>query len=113
MAIQVTEGEVQPALVYDKVFMQNLSVEQRPVTFDNVPPQYALRIEYRLYAVDEAGNRHYQDRVDSLVIGDALTVAVAKAQQGDESLLNAIKAIEQGLAILINDTQKLGSAKVV
>ena len=114
MAIQVDNADSVPALVYDRVLMQNLQITQKLAPVDNVRAYYTLSVELRMYAVDGEGNRHYGPKVDSILIEDYLAKATEKAMAGDMDLAMAAEAIENALVkIMVDQRPELGSARRV
>ena len=113
MAIKIENAPESPALIYDRIFLNILKIEQEQDIVDANMPVYNLTVEYRLYAVDLNGIRHYQPKVSILVIKNYMASAIAKAQTGDMDLLNAMGAIEIALAEIIKDQTDLGTTEVV
>lgn len=113
MAIKIENAPQSPALIYDRIFLNCLKIEQEQELLDSNIPIYNLTVEYRLYAVDSEGIRHYQPKVSILVIKNYMASAIAKAQVGDMDLLNAMGAIEIALAEIIKDQTDLGTTQVV
>ena len=102
-----------PELVYDRVFMQRLNIQQASVRVDATPPSYELQIEYRTYAVDGEGARHYSPKVNVVLLSDYYSAAMEKALKGDMELVQAMQAIEKALALIIQDQTDLGDATVI
>lgn len=114
MGIQITNTDSTPAVVYDKVFLNNLRITQRSESDNNAMPYYNLTIEYTTYGVDQNNKRYFQPKTKIIQIDDYLAKALAKAQMhGDMDLLNALGAIEIALANIIEDQTDLGTATVV
>jgi len=113
MAIKVEKANTKPALVYDNLFLEQLSLTQKQEKDDSKPPMYCLNIRYRMFAVDNEGIRHFAERVDEIMIDDYYGLAIAKAATGDYDLAQAAGAIEVALARIIEDQTNLGKAEVV
>lgn len=113
MAIQISNSEQQPALSYNLVFMHSMSIEQRMDPVDTITPKYTMRVEYRLYAVDGEGRRHYRPKTNTIVIDDYIPLAMQKAAIGNFDLVGAMQAIEHALADIIQDQTALGEAQVI
>lgn len=113
MAIKIENAPKSPALVYDRIFLNCLKIEQEQDIVDENIPNYNLTIEYRLYAVDSDGMRYFQPKVSILTLKNYMASAIAKAQTGDMDLLNAMGAIEIALAEIIKDQTDLGTTQVV
>lgn len=114
MAIQIDNADTLPALVYDRVLMQNLQITQKLSPKDAVQAHYTLTVELRMYAVDGDGNRHYGPKTDMIIINDYLAEAMKKAMQGDMDLAMAAEAIENALVQIIKDQRPdLGTARRV
>ena len=114
MAIEITQGEESPHLVYNRILLCDLNLTQKLIEQDDYPPYYILKIEIRKYAVDENGRRHYKPTTDTLFIEDYHTVAMTKAMAGDMDLANAAGAIEAALAkILADQKPEYGDAQVI
>jgi len=113
MAIEISKPGIVPRLVYDRVHMQNLQIEQRLAIDNLAAPVYELTIEYRLYAIDENNKRHYDNKVKIINIEDYLSEALEKAQKGKPELLNAMQAIEKALALILESKADIGQATVI
>jgi hypothetical protein len=114
MAIEISQAEETPQLVYNRIILCDLHMNQRLNAVDSYPPYYTLKIEIRRYAVDSEGKRHYSPSTDILSIDDYATVAMTKAQQGDMDLANAASAIEAALAKIVADQKpEFGTTQVV
>lgn len=101
MGIQVKTAESQPAVVFDKVHVVELKVEQPQLVDDSRPPYYVVSILYRMYGVDDTGKRHYQGNTYEVEIKDFYGVAVNQYEQGDPRLLQALGTIETAIAAII------------
>ena len=112
MAITISNGELEPALTYNRFFLASLNLVQKASSLESSVPIYALKVEYRLYAVDASGVRHFKNKLDSFEIEDYVQEATAKAAQGDFDLLTAMQAIEVALASIIEDQTALGATTV-
>lgn len=114
MAIEINNAAETPALVFNRVMLQDLHIRQRLEEDDSKPPHYTLGAELRMYAVDGDGKRHFSPKTDTIQIVDYLAVAMAKAQQGDLDLVQAAEAIENALVqIVIDQRPDLGGARRV
>ncbi|MBT8449307.1 MAG: hypothetical protein KJO69_06435 [Gammaproteobacteria bacterium] len=113
MSIKISNTTTKPEVVYDRFFLQNLSLEQTATTDNSAPPKYRLQVLYRIYGIDADGQRHYQPKVQSITIDNYYAAAMAKAQVGDMDLVSAMMAIEAALANIIEDQTDLGSAQVI
>jgi hypothetical protein len=113
MAIRIENAPELPALVFDRVFLNCLKIDQEQDNNDSNIPVYNLTIEYRLYAVDSNNIRHYHPKVSIITIRNYMASAIAKAQTGDMDLLNAMGAIEIALAEIIKDQTSLGTTQVL
>ena len=113
MAIEIDNGIQAPALVYNRVLAVNINIDQSPIVDDDQPPRYTLRLEYRLYAVDEKGMRHYMPKTKIVVIDDYFAEAVRKAQTGDPDLVNAMEAIQLAVRTVLADQTELDGVSVV
>ena len=112
MAIKIDNPERQPELVFDYVFMRNLTITQQ-LSDNSAQPVYNLTIEIQKYAVDDKGVRHFLPKVHVLSIEDYLKLAIAKAKQGDMDLLTAMKSIEVALASILEDQGFTTSTTIV
>lgn len=113
MGIEITAGDTVEALVYNKIHLENLLVEQPLIATEQTQPIYRLTIRYRIYAVGSTGQRYYIPGARFIRIEDYLTLAITKAGEGDEALLGALLAIETALATIISDQGALGAAQVI
>jgi hypothetical protein len=109
MGIQVTTYKTQPALDFNKVHLCELRILQP----EEQNAKYALRITYKLVAVDAEGNKHFEHEMRSITIDDFEQLAMAKAGEGDMALVNAHLAIQSALAAIIANDGKHGAAQVV
>ncbi len=100
MGIQVQSNVTQPSVVFDKVFLRNLTIEQTEFEKDSLTPHYKIYIEYRLYGVME-DTRYYHSDIREIEINDFIAEAMRKAQIGDMVLISALPAIEAAIAKLV------------
>jgi len=114
MAVKIHNPDSLPAIVYDRVFMNNLSISQTNLELDNTDPIYSLVLEYTVFGVDqETKRRYYKPKRRIINIDNYLSVALAKAKTtGDMDLLIAIEAIENAVAKIIDDQTELVTTKV-
>lgn len=113
MGIQISNPTTTPPLVYDRVFLCQLHIVQIPNEDESSTPRYDTKIEYRMFAVDEDGQRHYRSKSDSVRIPDYYTAALLKAQQGDPDLANAMSAIEKAVAKILADQTDFTGVSIV
>lgn len=115
MAVVVENAKQAPVLLFNRVFMESLSIDQRMAEIDTDQPYYVLKITIRMYAVDQNGKRHYEQNVDNIILDDFQSLAIAKAvNEGDMDLANAGEAIKLALIkILIDQRPDLGLVQEV
>lgn len=113
MGIKVTRTEMVPELIYDRFFLEDLRLVQASDSDNAATPRFTLTVQYRLFAVDRLGQRHFKPSVGVFHIDDYLFEAVRKAQLGDPDLLSAMEAIEVALTKIIADQTDLGEAQVI
>lgn len=94
MPIRIGDYEAQPAVIFDRVHLVRLVVEQ-PVPARE-PTLYSVEIEYRLYGYAADGSLHYRPEAHVVTIPDYLAKAAT-----DPALLAALPAIEQAIAALV------------
>lgn len=111
MGIKIASPETQPAVEYDHVFMETLTIHQKTYTDDAAAPEYSLQVIYRMYGLDEDGKRHYKAKNRSICVDDVMTEATMMAMGGDMSLANAMGAIEIALAKILE--KELGASAMV
>lgn len=111
MGIEVSNAESQPAIVYNKVFMESLTISQKTYLDDAQPPSYSLAVIYRMYGVDGDGIRHYKLKNRTVTIDDVIAEAMTQAAGGDMSLANAMGGIEIALAAILE--RELGTGATV
>jgi len=109
MGITVTTYKTQPALEFNKIHLCELRILQP----EEQAAKYALRITYKLVAIDTEGNKHFEREMRSIVINDFEQLAMLKAGEGSMALVNAHLAIEGALAAIIANDGKHGEAQVV
>ena len=110
MAIQVTNPDSIPPLVYDRVHLIELQIKQPNMQRVDDQPVYQVMIRYKMYAVDNDGNIHYHNKIHWIVIDDYIQAATVKAASGDMDMLNALGGIEIALTTLIADQNVHGGA---
>jgi hypothetical protein len=113
MAIEITNVESKPSVVYNRVLLNSLKIDQKPILEDDTPAYYKLRIEYTVYGVDENGQRQYKPKINVIHLDDVGAHAMEKAMQGDLDLAQAMAAIEAAFAKIVEDQTSLGSARVI
>jgi hypothetical protein len=101
MGIKVDSGEMQPAIVFDRVHVTNLQIQQPVYTDDNLLPKYHVYIEYKLYGVDVHMQRHYKPGSFEAEVEDFITMATELAREGNMALALALPSIEQAIATII------------
>lgn len=112
MTIKVSAPTQTEALVYENVFMESMKILQIKSEVDNLPPKYSLKIDYRMYAVDSSGVRHFENKRCCIDIQDYYTLAATKAAAGDLDLVNAMGAIEVALGKIIEDQGNYGTVTI-
>jgi hypothetical protein len=113
MGIKVQTADRQPALVYENVHLEKLEIVQsRPVT-EPPYPKYSLLITYRLYAIGDDGTRYYSGRPRVVQIEDYVPKAMHAMEQGDPRLIQALGAIEQALADILDESGTHGKTSVI
>jgi hypothetical protein len=112
MGIRISEPTAQPAVVFDRVHLLRLEIEQPTFANDNLQPIYKLHIEYRLYGVDVDGIRHYKGETQEIVINDFLQDAISDYQAGDPTLYRALGGIEMAVAAIIADSNKIETSLI-
>ena len=110
--ITISNPDSLPPLTFDRVFMQALRIDQTLQNYDSRSPLFALRVEYRLYAVDPEGRRHYQSKTNTVTVEDYAALALERALAGDLDLANAMQAIEIALAKILDDLTDLQNTTV-
>jgi len=109
MGIRLQGAPSQPAVVYDRVHLTELSIEQPLFTNDRLPPVYKVVVGYRLYGVTDDGTRHYLSKGGEVAIEDFLRAAQDKAMAGNPAMLLALQAIETAVATIITDQTGSGT----
>jgi predicted nucleic acid-binding protein len=102
MAIKVGDPQIVPTLSYENVFMERLQIGHVISAQEDLESPFDLLITYKLYALD-GNTRYFEDKSRSIVLKDYLTLAYQKASIGDTDLLYAFAAIQNAVAILIED----------
>ncbi len=109
MGIQLSESTARPAIVFDKVHVSEIKIEQPMFEDDTRPPFYKVSIEYRLYGVDDQNKRHYEGKAYEIEVVDFYAVAIRKIAEGDPRLAQALGAIEQAVALIIQNEMGIGA----
>jgi hypothetical protein len=112
MGIKIENAEVRSELVYNKIHLNELEILQNMPIHDPKQPYYELRLVYRLYAVDPDTKKRYYGEQKILKITDYISKAMSELQNGDPRLIQAMGAIEQALADILNDNSKYGATEV-
>lgn len=112
MGIKVEHPEQMPALVFDKIHLHELSITQPYFTDNNKQPEYNLSIAYKLFALDDENVRHYTKKPVYINIQDYLAEAYKLAVQGDMRLAQAMAAIEQALAVILEQQNRHGNTEI-
>jgi hypothetical protein len=112
MGIQISDAVSQPAVIFDKVHVLELRISQPVFYDDSKSPQYVVVIEYRLYGIDEAGQRHYKGDTYEIEIKDFYSVAISQYQAGDPRLAQALAAIEQAIAVIIGQQMNIDASVI-
>ena len=101
MTIVTQGGDTTEALDFKYIFMVSLGIFQSEQY--SSPPVYDVKINYKPFAEDSQGVRHYWPKTKHIHIEDYLRLASEKAAAGDTDLLVAIQSIEKALASIIAD----------
>jgi len=113
MTIKVDIPNSPESLVYDHIFMDDIVISQKEQRVSILDPKYTVTINYRVYALDQSGNRHYDRNKKSVSSVDYLQDAKGKNSLGDSTMLDALVAIEKVISLLITDKGNIGNTRVV
>ena len=113
MAIKLLNPVVPEVLTYDTVSITSMELVQQEGTDATVQNKYDLIVHYKLYAIDSANKKHFDSARYTFTVYDYLAVAQTKKAAGDNTMLTTIKAIEQMIALLINDKNQVGTTEAV
>lgn len=104
MGIQLITAVSLPAITYNRIHVTKLEIVQPVFEDDTLPPKYDVLISYRRYGVAVDNKRYYMNEdIQRISVVDFLSVAMADAQAGDNTMLNALQAIEAAVANIITD----------
>lgn len=113
MGIKVEKPDYIPELVYENIHLEELKIIQTRPTVNPPMPKYQLWITYRLYAVEEDSDvRHYSPKPRIVHMEDYMEKALFDMQRGDPRLIQALGAIEQALAKILDQDGTHGTATV-
>lgn len=101
MGIKLSESSSRSAVVFDKVHVSEIKIEQPMFEDDTRPPYYKVSIEYRLYGVDSQKVRQYEGKAYEVEVKDFYAVAVNQMVNGDPRLIQALATIEHAIASII------------
>lgn len=113
MGVEVSNYSSSPALDYKYFFMERLEVEQSKLLDDNAIPKFSMKIEYRMYAIDQNGQRHFKNKINFINIDDYMEIATLKAQAQDTDLLDTAVILEYAIAKIAESTTNIGSTSVI
>lgn len=114
MAIQISNGESTPALVFDLPYVDWYKVEQTKINNITETPVPTLTIQYRMAAIDPAtGSFHYAGKVNIIIVNDYKQRAEIKIAQGNDDYVVAQQVSEKVIADILQDETKLGEAIVI
>jgi len=108
MAIKITTFDTLPALAYDNVHVSELRISLSEETVSKT----AVSITYKLYALDDGGQKYFQKAQHVIRMEDYEAAALAMAQAGDMGLVTAMQAIEAAVAKILANDGKHGTAAV-
>lgn len=112
MAIQISAPESMPAIVYDRIHMTKMIIDQPTQINDADLATYHVDIYYRLYGIVN-NVRYYKDGdVSKISIPSFLVEALTKRDQGDTTLITAFTAIEQAVSLIIAEKAGLNTAVI-
>jgi hypothetical protein len=109
MPIQISNFQTKPAVAINEVHVSELRI----IITEEKNSKAQVRIVYKLFGRDVEGNKYWDPQQKVIQIEDAFTEAVARAQQGDFVLAQALGGIEAAVAALIEQTGQYGDATVV
>lgn len=110
MAITVSNATAQPAVVFDHIHLVNLSIDQDLFYNNALNPVYKVKINYKMFGVDNDNQRHYRPEVYEIEIPDFIAFATEAAQAGDMTLFTAFQSIELAIANIIKKDQGLDTS---
>lgn len=112
MGIRTSVVDVQDGVDCDLIHMTELCLMQPMVYTESAPMMVDLSIGYRKYGVT-GDDRTVITDPRSVFVTDYVAMAEQKANAGDPTLLNAITAIEQAVAVIIQELGSEGTTEVV
>ena len=89
MAITINNAPTRPALAFNRVHLDNLSITQHKRANDNDQPIYIVEIEYRLYGVAPDGSIEYEPKLRRVTIEDYLSEGLQKIQEENDPTFDA------------------------
>ena len=89
------------SLDFKYVFADELKISQTRVKEATDLPKYKVFLVYRMFAHDSGGHVVYQQKTDSVTISDFIPEAMALAQQGDTTLVEALQSIEKAVGVIL------------
>ena len=103
MAIKkLSDIESIEALVYDRVFMDEMKIKQRFIDDNNQDPLYDVSVTYRMYAVGSDDKLYYKNKTNTMIIEDFYGRALQLLnEQGDAAFLQAMGTIQGVVAYMI------------
>lgn len=104
MGIQLATAVSIPAVTYNRIHVTKLEIVQPVFEDDTQLPQYDVLISYRHYGVAADNKRYYMtEDLQRVSVPNFLGVALADAQAGDNTMLNALQSIEAAVSAIISD----------
>jgi len=100
MAIELEQAESQPPVVFNRIHLIKLEIYQHDQMNENAPNLFDIIIKYRYYGIEADGTRHFQG-VNIIKHTDFITLAMKRAGEGDQTLINAFFTIQEAIAALI------------
>lgn len=113
MGVEFEKYTTVPQLEYKYFFMERMEVIQDKIYSSYSYPKFSMHITYRMYAIDDTGLWHYENKINTIIIDDYMEIAMIKAQQQDTDLLETAAVIEYVVAKIAEETTDMGTAKVL
>ena len=101
MGIKLQEAHTADPIVYDRVHLLQLRIEQDLQIMDSDPSMYTVMVRWRYYGVDSEGKRHYREVIVQKY-EDFLALVKKEAIKGNLTLYNTFKSVEEAVGVLIS-----------
>lgn len=113
MGIVVDNAPSIPSIVFDRIHVLTLTIEQPVFTDDTRSPKYTVYILYKLYGVLN-GTRYYEPgSTRRLRVEDFYQLAMERYMSGNPDYAISMQALETAISTLISEQTEFKNSEII